>query len=739
MKNLRDQNLMIPGAIFFTLLVLLMFGVPNFVGAEETASEDFILEDTVVTATKTGMTKIQDTPLAITAFSEEYLEATRTESLVELTQFIPNTHIERVSAGTAAYIRGIGTNNASWNGEQNVGFYVDGVYIEKGNGAHLDFFDVGRVEVLRGPQGTLYGRNSTGGAINLITKSPTDDLDLRIGLEIGSYSKRRVDVSISGPIVKDKVKARLTISDGEHDGYVKNLIGPDPFDEDFTGSRGKVQITPLDNIDILLSADYFESENNGIGKKLLNDQGNIMAMGTAAGIPSSGMIPSDFWTVALDGDQSFEETNSGLMGRAVIKLPKNMTFTSITAYRGYDMDFRIDLDGSPVHGQHYAWNEDNEQFSQEFQLHATWEKWQWLAGLYYYNWQGSFDLYFHEFDGGYELEQFLTDSEVETTAWAGFCHVTFTATDKLSFGAGLRYSYEEKSFSTALRVLLFGVYEYANMPNTLFEEDYSAVTPKFEVNYKPNDDLLLYAIASQGFKSGVLEWQNLFEGFPVEVDPELLWSYEVGCKSDWFNKRLRANVSAFYYSYTDLQVSTFITTPGEISAKQVTTNAAEASIYGTELELTARPVAPLTLNASISYLNTEFDSFISVDPATGDPISVEGNRLPVAPEWKVVLGAQYVLPLKDHGFLTLRGALTYTDDFYFTEHEDPLQMHDAYTLVNAGVRFETANGRWAVEAYGRNLTEEEYTHHTSVLAIYPDVSAALGLPRTYGLQLVYKY
>jgi iron complex outermembrane receptor protein len=215
------------------------------------------------------------------------------------------------------------------------------------------------------------------------------------------------------------------------------------------------------------------------------------------------------------------------------------------------------------------------------------------------------------------------------------------------------------------------------------------------------------------------------------VDPEFVWSYEIGFKTDSFNRRLRINGTAFYYDYTDLQLTTFS------EGWQIRSNAAEATIKGFELELVARPIPALTVNGSVSYLDSQYDKYIAVGP-TG-PVDASGNPLNFAPEWKLIFGAQYVIPVGRYGFLTLRGDLTWTDDQYFSPIKEDLLGQKAYLLLDGTVRFETADGHWGVEVFGKNLTEEKYLTNAYTFPVFPDVVGQIAAPRTFGLSVVYKF
>ncbi|MBW2370141.1 MAG: TonB-dependent receptor, partial [Deltaproteobacteria bacterium] len=660
-------------SIFAMIVAMsLLFGAAA--GAADQA-EDYVLEETTVTATKTGETDLQVTPISMTAFSEEMLKNSHAYKLAELTQFIPNAQIDIDGPVMVGYIRGIGSSETFVGGEPNVGFYIDGVYLDKGLGARPDFVDVERIEVLRGPQGTLYGRNSSGGALNIITKGPTDELSMEVGVELGNYSKRRFDFSISGPLVKDKVKARLTLSDSEHDGYVDDLgPGPDLLDEDYTGVRGQIEFTPTDKVDIRISADYMKSDAHTAPMKLLTTTGLLgNVFGPIFGIPADMLVFDDHWTTAHNKLNEEDVENFGVSGTVNIELGNDISLRSITAYRKLDYSWLVDIDGTLVDLLASDGSEHIEQFSQELQLYATWDRWKWVAGFYYYNVENSFPD-FQVLNGltpagpGQKLFVVATN---QTDAYALFGNVTYAFTDKLSLEVGARYSYEEKEVDfTESWLIFFGP------PNRTVsdEDDWDDFSPKFGINYQLTDDAFLFANVSKGFRSGTFAALNP-SGTDYRLDQEEVWSYEAGLKTDWFSNRMRVNLAAFYMDYTDLQ------NESQVGPFVLLTNASKAEIKGFELEMTAMPVRGLTINSSLSYLDAEYADTLIIEDSDGALVDANGNKLPRAPEMKFILGAQYVMPVGEFGFLTLRGDLSWTDDYYFNQHND--QVQEAFTVVNA--------------------------------------------------------
>ncbi|MBW2368426.1 MAG: TonB-dependent receptor [Deltaproteobacteria bacterium] len=703
------------------LLTFWLFWVPGVAFTAEEIQEDFMLEETTVTATKTGETNLQVTPIAITAIDEAFLKNKKAFSLMDLTQFTPNAEFtERGNGWNTIYVRGVGNSNPIVLSESAVAMYIDGVYVERGLSGGNSFFDIERIEVLRGPQGTLYGRNATGGAVNIVTKAPSDELEIKAGVEIGSFSKRRFDASVSGPLIGDTVKGRITLSDSEADGYQENLVGKDMADENFTGVRGAIEFAPTDSIDILLRGDYFDSVTGSWATKHLGIEGSAL-------VSAGYTAPDDFYESRIDADHFTDVTDSGFSGHVKINLPRGMTLRSITGYRKRELDNKYDPDSTDLNLGSILYDTKIESFSQELQLNGTWRRLNFLLGAYYYRMEEDSDT---SADLSYIFPglTFEGRGDIDTDSYALFGRAGYQITDKLWAHADLRYSFEEKGgFSNAS-------FSIPILPSRQkgFSGEWDAITPKFGLDYRLTEDVFFYLSAAKGFRSGVLAPNNIAP-IPPFADPEFIWSYEVGAKTQWFDNRLRVNLSAFYSDYTDQQVMVMVFGIGNL------VNAADSNIYGVELEFLARPLPALTINSAFSYLDAGFDEYQSVD-VIGNPIDASGNRMPQSPEFKFSLGAQYVFTLAEYGFLTCRGDMAWSDDKYLDHLETPLTEVKAHTLFNGLVRFETREGNWSVEVYGKNLSDQETFLDLDIGPQGPlDVFGSPAPPRTFGVQLVYNY
>ena len=705
--------------------------------------DDYVLKDTIVTATKTGETVLQKTSISITAFDDEQIKKQGSLNITDLADFAPNVNIWGGNGEGAIFIRGIGNDSTGILQEPNVGVYIDGVYMERGLGASMaDFVDIERVEILRGPQGTMYGRNSTGGAMNIITKAPSDKLELKVVGEYASFDKLRFDGTITGPLMADKVNGRLTISTSQYDGYTDIVAGPTKNDIEFNSVRGSLNFKFHDDINILLRADYEERDNAApINKMMTNDP---------TGAYASYVIPNGFYEVKTSQVSRKSQKSLGFSGHITWDLPAEITFRSTTAYREYEMSSDLDGDGTDLQIGNLREQSDLDTFSQELQFDGKYRALDWIIGAYYY----SLDDYYHYSDyilniPGLDSLNINSYPTQKTKAYALYSNLSYHITEKLILGGGIRYSYEEKDAAEKdvyFTITPSGVppFDQLALPGEQMQDDWSSVTPKIKGEYILTDDAMIYTTIAKGFRSGSFFLPNRLSGFESNIDQETNWCYELGLKSDWFDKRLRINVAGFLNQYKDMIVATSVENLATGGYMTYRDNAGEAEIMGFEIEASARPLKELTLNLSIGWLDAEYIQFITasrnLDPVTGlaTEIDLSGNRLPYSPEWQMAMGAQYIFTLNDFGFLTVRGDLSYKSKVYFDPYNVEAFSRDDLTLINGFVRYETIEGQWGVEVYAKNLTDEEYLMSQGPAGL-SDLTGVLGSPRTFGLRVTYNF
>ena len=691
------------------------------------------IDDIVVTATKMGAESLQRVPLAITAFSSDQLQERGIKSLADIQAAAPNVVMGRATDSAILTIRGIGSSNVFIGSDPSSTVHIDGVYIARPNMVLGDFVDLERIEVLRGPQGTLYGRNAVGGTINIITRKPDDQLRIAASGEYGSYDLRRATASISGPLVGDTVTASIAGLVSDRDGYVRNLdrtIG-DLDGERIRAVRGALRLRPADTLTIDLSGDYFQTRGSGPMYKPTyhNVDGSAPAV-----MP---LFISDFHTVNIDNKQFNNINTWGFAGTAVWDLSPNVKLTSITGYRGLKQNWLIDVDFSEVNEWLQQFKDRQQQFSQEFQITGKTGPVKWVAGLYYLRESIDFDLDFQpQFIWGIipNLHVYV-DSHLKANAYAAFTQSEISLNDRLKLIVGGRYSYEEKRFSSFGRALVPPDGAIIPIPGYPFVRDRDktssgAFTPRFGVDYQVNNGLLVYGSATRGFKSGGFN----VTGTEPAYRPETIWAYEAGLKTTLLDRRLQLNASAFYYDYKNLQVQAF-TPQGTLDI----TNAASSTIKGVELEITAKPASGLQLSLSGAYLDATYDRYVTArSTAPNLPLDLSGNTLNFAPKWMFTPALSYNTELSNGWHARFNIDYRWQSRIYFSAFNDQPYSQSSYGLLGGEVAIATPGKNWELALYGRNLTNKDYTVGAYDFS-ETGTSKFITEPRVIGLRLRYRH
>jgi iron complex outermembrane receptor protein len=689
------------------------------------------VEIVVVTAERREES-VQKTPVAITALSSDFLERTNTETLEDVAKLAPNLTFNRTSNFVQLTIRGIGLSQYNLGGEPGVAVYVDGVYLARPFALDSVLDDLARVEVVRGPQGTLYGRNATGGAINLISNAPTDSFEGHVGLTVGDYGRIEVEGVLSGPLNDaGSIRGRLSVVGDHHNGYTANLANGEHV-QDFGeySARGQIAADLASNVTLTVGADFTRED----------DSGPVFKPGTITPFPLPGAIPgtvfpmgfapvfgghvsADPWKVYLEGPQDYKFEASGASAKLVWQFD-GATLTALGAYRNTLFHLLGDLDGTDAP---LILNEDLREsanaLSGELQLASSTEgPFQWILGGFAYRENGFLNYLFHVGLFGTDLHDIAAQ---KTTSYAVFGEASYNITEALKVTAGVRYSNDDKSLDESRE--LFGVTGFNSTGKS-----WGAFTPKFVVSYDLDPDKMLYVSATRGFKSGGFNVGALQH---APYNPEYVWSYEAGFKSVWLDGLLRANLDVFHYDYSNLQVTQYAV------GKTSITNAATAKANGVEGEFTAIPVDNLTLNATVAYLDATFDKFSELDtlrPLLG-VLDLHGNSLPRAPKWQTDLGAQYDFPLGNGDVLSARYDFSWWSKAYYTEFNTGYASTPGYTISNARIAYEAGDGRWQVAVYGKNLFDQAVLTNVTVSAVNGGTLISYGAPRTFGVQLKYNF
>jgi iron complex outermembrane receptor protein len=688
------------------------------------------LEEIVVTARKRAES-IQDVPVSVTAVGEAAMERNFIARIENLQRITPNVTLEPVSITTsslAPYIRGIGNRVQEPVQDPAIAISVDGVYLASIVGSAIDVFDVEQIEVLRGPQGTLQGRNSPGGAINIRTRRPGDDLGMRLEASYGNYDTYSVKAAIDGPLVPNLLGAKLAVMTSQSDGYMRNITtGERLSGQDTVAARLGFLITPTDSLNIYLTADYMKDESPQRGLRNvassiagLPGQPNVLLCDTSAtGLAFLGQcVTEDKYKTSMEFTEPNDLEVWGVTANVDWQLPNGLQLTSITGYRDADEFQSVDVDGTglPLLTS-IGRSMKVDQFSQEIRLSSDRSgvseagQLDWVVGVYYVDSSWSLDQPIDAF-GSIIPGRRAQDME----SYAGFGQATYHITDRWSVSLGGRQTKDKKD----LDITFFSPTEFIHS----VDGDSSNFSLEAGTEFRFSPDILGYFRFAQGYRSGGINGDVPTPDAAVEFDSEEVDSYELGMKAEWLNQRLRTNVSLFWTDYDNLQRDVVITIPTAPFFAQVIQNQGKARIRGVDLELLARPVDRLTLSATVGYLDAEFRD--------------TNQQMPFAPDWTGFFGADYEIPLGTSGSLTASADIQYRGDANINGALQPIGDQKSYTLANAALTFRTEDGRYSVTGYVRNIFDKYYIVAAEAAA---GVSAWVvpGAPRTYGVRFTAKY
>ncbi|WP_160152124.1 TonB-dependent receptor [Microbulbifer sp. ALW1] len=664
------------------------------------------LEEVTVTAQKREQS-MQEVPVAVTAINSDQLMQNGISDLTDIQKLSPNTTLQ-ASRGTnstlTAFIRGIGQQDPLWGFEPGVGIYIDDVYVARPQGAVLDILDVERVEVLRGPQGTLYGKNTIGGAVKYVTKKMTGDTELKIGGGLGSYNQR--DLKIAGSTaISDTVNIGGAIASFQRDGYGENVItGKDQYNKDIISGRFAVEWNPSDTVWVRLAGD-----------KTVDESAAKHGHRFAPGLGGEPVLGSIYDTESNMTSDNLVET-SGMSLIAEWNMSDSVTLKSITAYRQGETETAIDFDSTSRPDFDVPAYYEDDQTTQEFQLIWQGDNADLVSGLYYYTGTaaGAFDAVL----GYINLTQQVAGS-VDTKSLSAYAHYNWQFAEDWNLSVGGRYTQDDKD-AEVFKANFAGIYSplFADKYNpgqdpaiflgalTDYEnsDSWGQFTPHLGVDYQVNDDTMLYAKYSAGFKSGGFDMRGDASKLPSTVDgfdPETVDTYEFGVKSDLLNNRLRLNAAAFRADYNDMQVTIQQLNPGGGFSSAVL-NAGQARIQGLELEATLAMTDNLLANFTLGLADTEFLEFIS----GGVDVSNERD-MQNTPDTTAMFQLNYSMPVGNGGELVFLPTVSYRADTQIFEIPSILDQ-EAYTLVDMTATYYSADGNWNLGLAGKNLTDEEY-------------------------------
>jgi iron complex outermembrane receptor protein len=718
---------------------------------QDTAAHDpQQIEEVLVSARRRGDERLQDVPVAISVLSDEALRKAGITDLAEVASRTPSfTFGQQIGNQQEIVIRGIGTLRLTGSAaEPSVGLFMDEVYIGRRGTATPPLFDLERVEVVRGPQGTLYGKNVVGGAVNLITGAPSQEASGRAAISYGQFDALggrdmwEATAYATGELA-DSLAGRVAVFYRKHDGYSQNtLLGERLDDQDAYAVRGSLSIQPNDALDIRVIADFSHNESNGQSRRAVDDP-SVPGLGI---VGASGLLDPNVRQSDAPWSQWEDQDTAGLTARFDYRLSGGNTLTYLSAIRYGDFEGRYSLvgTGSPPSLTDAA-NGQREKYTgitQDLRLSSSADsKVRWAAGLYFLREDtdiidNSVATTFLSVLGpgsvGDILDgEFIYDQENITKSSAVYGELSYPLASTVSLTVGGRYTYDDKDYRNRSECLDFGAqpdFIFCVAPlgaefwNIRTSKDWSEFTPKASIDWRANDSALLYASAARGFKGGGWQGKPATEAaalFPY--DPEIAWTYEVGAKTDWADGRVRANVAIFHTSFDDLQVEQL----DDSGLSLIIDNAASATIDGIELELQFRPLSALQLWLSGSYLDSEYKDFI--DSAGND---LSGNRLARTPEFTFAGGADYNMPLSAALSLDARIEYQWQDDMPWLVENTVFE--DSYGLLDARVAVESRDSGWEAALFAKNLTDELY--RVDAIPFLGDVFSRFGAPRSYGIQ-----
>jgi iron complex outermembrane recepter protein len=700
-----------------------------------------MLNDIVVTAQRRSQ-RLQDIPLAVTALSGAALDSGAISNIMDLQTAAPNVNISLRSGAGVVNIRGIGYDVITAGADGSVAIHSDGVYQSRPAIALSALFDVDRIEIARGPQGTLYGRNATGGAVNLISRKPTSESEGYINASYGNYNALSVEGAISGPIAGDVLTARIAAKVEENDGFGTNIYNGKGIDDlKSRAIRASLDFRPNSTVDLLLVGEYFKRDDSAGAFHIV---GCVTTTCNAFAATNRGYsLPANPWNVNEDQQAGYRPEQSSLVLTAKVKLPF-ADLTSISGYRDGSSYFIADLDGTAQPSAFITREENYKTFSQELQLGRSGEAVDWIIGAYYFHEKnyaranGHFPLFAAPtasifFQGGTQF----------TDAYAAFGELSYHATSSLTLTVGGRYSNEKRRLENE--------FTFTNGPINMVARQaaptaaipcvtcrgltdtakFNSFTPKVSAQYKIDPRKMLYVTAQKGFKSGGFAIGAVTPAFV----PETIWSYEAGLKADWFDRALTTNISAYHYDYKNLQV-------GRVgpSLATVIDNAASAKIDGVEVEFRLKAGEHLSFDGFGAYNRARFTSYFSFNP--NDPSQnpdLSGNLLSNAPKWTGKIGAEYGADAWD-GRLTLRGEIFTSSRVFFSPYNNVRNSQAAYTLGNMSLRYE-GSGAWSASIYVNNVTDRLVRAGSSIGNVFVGrvITVSYLPPRVYGIKVGRKF
>ncbi len=732
------------------------------------------LEEIIVTATHRAE-NLQQIPVTVTALSGDMMDKNDIFDANTIAFHVPGMTYGEFAPGQALIsLRGISSADDGAGLDNSVALFLDGVYIGRGAAINFDMFDLERLEVLRGPQGTLFGRNAIGGAINVITRKPSDELTGKVGATVGNEGILRYQGYVSGPIA-EKLSGKVVVNHREHDGFVDNLVlNKKQQDENQTSVRAQLLWT-LDSSEWLVSADWMEDSREDMGRTPLVDRAPLSAI-----LAQNGITGPRQNAASRDGFSDREAKGISLTGELEFE---QGVLTSITALRSHETDWEMLSVGAPLGGLGLPFDEVIDDIVEEIDTFSQELRWtsslggnfEYTAGVFFFREETDRTEIFRISRAGTYADatapfrltnvgpQDIIGNEYartanETTSYAVYGEGTWDLNDRWSVTVGARFTVDEKDYTAesvncdlvaANDPSIVGT-RFENFPgcggvggslNIIAEaflvtpsDDWDDFSPKVAAQFRPNDTLMFFGSVSKGFKSGGFAGSQGVEAVAsTPVDPETALNFELGFKGDFVDDTLRLNMTAFYTDYEDLQIVRFGPVAGSPFGTFITSNIGTADILGLETEFTWFPTDNFSVTGNLALLDTEVNDLI-IETA-GGPVDVSGSELRQAPETSYNVQANYSLPAAN-GEWGFSVSFSHVDE-QITDYVFPGTVIQEQDLLDARVGWTSTDERWEASLWGKNLTDEDYISHSYVIG--PGVIGVWGAPLTFGLSVNHNF
>jgi len=722
-----------------SFIIGVLLAAPYAVHAQQTPAQGEEAKpntlDAITVSARKREESLQEVPVAVTAFTADGLDKLNVEDISDLGAFVPNltVYAARGSSSTlTAYIRAVGQSDPLWGVDPGVGLYLDDVYVARPQGALLDVFDVERIEVLRGPQGSLYGKNTIGGAIKYVSSALDEDFYGRGSVTIGNYSQLDTKASVNLPLGGGWA-TRLAVASLSRDGYGENVrTGQEVSDKEILAARATLGYLGSPDFSAKFSVDWMDDQSGVRGAKMLGPNTNVV-------IPVATVPALDSRYDVRNGMPNINDTSMlGASATLSWNLGDAWVLKSVTAYRESDTETNIDFDTLPNTIADVKAFYSDDQLSQEFQLnYDAGGKVRGVAGLYWFT--GS--------AGGQVLNNFYglsfgdTQGVVDTDSVAVYGEFTWDFAERWALTLGGRYTDEKKTadvynigYTDATFTRPSGVVA-ADFEDSVSFQNFS---PKVSLDFKLSEDVLLYALASRGFKSGGFNIRAQATAVPrsrLPFDDETVTTFEVGAKNAFLDDRLFVNLAYFNSDYKDIQLSVFTAVPGSNPPVFFGdfANAGEGSVDGIELEYQALLSPSFTLQGNFAWLDAEYDEFIT------NNVNVAANqKFTNAPDFSAAITGLHTLQLQGGGSFTTRVSYSYQSEVYPTTDLSEAIKQPGYGLVSAGLIWQTA-GAWRFALEGANLADKEYRTTGYNIPALGVLTGFYGAPRTYSLTATYDF